>query len=152
MGPQGSWGGNCFFANVNLAILYSTADCSTTAARIFIPFAGGCWARYQLSNGIRYVSIASKLRKSLPSVEGVLGIKLAIFYSMADYSTTARWILMLFAGGCWARHQLPSGIHQQKLILRLRRGRRVRTHPTSFFRPLRPQRPDAIPNADCVLT
>ena len=43
-------------------------------------------------------------------------------------------------------------IHQQKLILRLRRGRRVRTHPTSFFHSLRPQRPDAIPNADCVLT
>jgi len=43
------------------------------------------------------------------------------------------------------------GNHQQKLILGLRPGRRVRTHPTSFFRPLRPQRPDAIPNADCVL-
>ena len=42
--------------------------------------------------------------------------------------------------------------HQQKLILRLRRGRRVRTHPTSFVRPLRPHRPDAIPNPDCVLT
>ena len=48
---------------------------------------------------------------------------------------------------------VPSDVvHQQKLILRLRRGRRVRTHPTLFFRPLRPQRPDAIPNADCVLT
>jgi hypothetical protein len=34
--------------------------------------------------------------------------------------------------------------HQQKFILRLRRGRRVRTHPTSFFRPLRPGRPDGI--------
>jgi len=42
--------------------------------------------------------------------------------------------------------------HQQKLILRLRRGRRVQTHGTSFFCPLRPQRPEAIPNADCVLT
>jgi len=38
-------------------------------------------------------------------------------------------------------------VHQQKLILRLRRGRRVRTHPMSFFRPLRRQRPDAIANA-----
>jgi len=44
------------------------------------------------------------------------------------------------------------GVHQKKLILRLRGGRRVRTHRTSFFRPLGPQRPDAIPNADCVLT
>ena len=44
------------------------------------------------------------------------------------------------------------GPHQQKVILRLRRGCRVRTHPTSFFRPLRPQLQDAIPNADGVLT
>jgi len=50
---------------------------------------GDRWARRQLRNGIRYVPVASKLRKSLSSVEGVLGIKLAIFYSMADYSTTA---------------------------------------------------------------
>ena len=34
--------------------------------------------------------------------------------------------------------------HQQKFILRLRRGRHVRTHPTSLFRPLRPGRPDPI--------
>jgi len=43
-------------------------------------------------------------------------------------------------------------LHQQKLIQSLRRGRRVRTHPTSFFRHLRPQRPDTIPNTDCGLT
>jgi len=47
---------------------------------------------------------------------------------------------------------IPGSLQQQKLILRLRRGRRIRTYRTSFFRPLRPQRPDAIPNADCVLT
>ena len=35
-------------------------------------------------------------------------------------------------------------VHQQKFILRLRRGRHVRTHPTWFFSPLRPGRPDAI--------
>jgi len=73
-------------------------------------FAGGCWARCQLPNGIRYVPVASKPRKSLSSVEGVLGIKLAIFYSMADISTTAPRILMHFAGGCWARSQLSNGI------------------------------------------
>jgi len=42
--------------------------------------------------------------------------------------------------------------HQEKLILRLRQGRRVQTHPTSFFRPLGPQRPASIPNTGCVLT
>jgi len=30
--------------------------------------------------------------------------------------------------------------------------RRVWTHPTSIFRPRRPQRPDSIPNADCVMS
>jgi len=33
--------------------------------------------------------MASKLRISLTSLEGVLGSMLAEFYSMADYSTTA---------------------------------------------------------------
>jgi len=79
---------------ITLAIFYSTADYSTTAGRILMQFAGDCGARRQLSNGIRYVSVASELRNSLPSVEGVLGIKLAIFYSMADYSTTAGRTLM----------------------------------------------------------
>ena len=87
---------------VTLATLYSMADYSTTAGRILNIFAGGCWARCQLPNGIRYVSVASKPRISLSSVEGILGIKLAIFYSMADYSSTAARTLMLFAGGCWA--------------------------------------------------
>jgi len=65
------------------------ADSSTTTSPILNLIAGDRWARRQLRNGIRYVPVASKLRKSLSSVEGVLGIKLAIFYSMADYSTTA---------------------------------------------------------------
>jgi len=38
---------------------------------------------------MRDVSVASKLRISLISLEGVLGSMLAEFYSMADYSTTA---------------------------------------------------------------
>jgi len=95
---------------IRLAILYSMADISTTAGRILMHFAGGCWARCQLPNGTRYVPVASKPWKSLSSVEGVLGIKLAILYSMADISTTAGRILTLFAGGCWARSQLSSGI------------------------------------------
>ena len=95
---------------VALAILYSMADYSTTAGRILLLFAGDRWARRQLSNGIRYVSVASKLMNSLSSVEGGLGIKLAIFYSTAVYSTTAGRILMLFAGGCWPWHRLYNDI------------------------------------------
>ena len=87
---------------VALAIIYSMADYSTTAARILILFAGGCWALHQPFNGIRYVSVTSKPRKSLSSVERIFIVALAIFYSMADYSTTTRRILMLFVGDCWS--------------------------------------------------
>jgi len=97
---------------VALVIFYSMADYSTNARLILILFAGDCWARCQPPNGIRYISFASKLGKSLSSVEGVLGItrKVTIFYSMADYSTTTRRILILFAGDCWAQRRLPNGI------------------------------------------
>jgi len=95
---------------IKLAIFYSTADYSTTGGRILILCAGDYWARCQLSNSIRYVSVASELRNSLSSVEGVLDNKLAIFYSMADYSTTTGRILMEFAGDRWARRQLRNGI------------------------------------------
>jgi len=86
---------------IKLGIFYSMADISTTAGGILTLCEEGCWARSQLSNGIGYVSVASRPMKSLSSVEGVLGIKLAIFYSMADYSTTGGRTLNLFAGGCW---------------------------------------------------
>ena len=95
---------------VALAIFYSMVDYSTTARRILIMFVRDCWARRQPPNGIRYVSVASKPRKSLSLVEGILGIMLAIFYSMADYSTTAGRILLPFTGGCWTRRQLRGGI------------------------------------------
>jgi len=54
--------------------------------------------------------VASKPRISLTSLEGVLGSMLAEFYSMANYSTTARRIQILFAGGYWSRRQLRNGI------------------------------------------
>jgi len=58
-----------------------------------------------------YDSVASKPRKSLSSVERISIVgAMAIFYSMADYSITAGQILILFAGDCWARRQLPNGI------------------------------------------
>jgi len=72
-----------------LAEFYSMAHYSTTARGIQTRFAGGCWARRQLRNGIKDVPVASKLRISLTSLEGVLGTMLAELYSMADYSTTA---------------------------------------------------------------
>ena len=87
---------------LDLAIFYSTADGFTTGGRILIPFVRGCWARCQPSNGIRYVFFVLELSTSLPCVECVLGIILAILYSTADYSTTASRTLMLFAAGCWA--------------------------------------------------
>jgi len=105
---------------VALAIFYSTADYSTTAGRILMLFAGGRWARRQLSNGIRYVSVASELRNSLSSVEKIFIVAMAIFYSMADYSTTAGRILLLFAGDRWARRQLSNGIRYVSVASELR--------------------------------
>ena len=87
---------------MGLATFYSMADYSTTSRRILLLFVEACWARHQLPNGVRYVSVASIFRNSLSSAQGVLGNQLAIFYLTADYSTAAGWILMLFAGGCWA--------------------------------------------------
>jgi len=93
-----------------LAKLYSIADCSTTTSPIPIRFAGGCWAWRQLHAGIKYVPVASKLRISLTSLKEVLGSMLAEFYSIADYSTTAWRIPILFAEGCWAWCQLHASI------------------------------------------
>jgi len=103
-----------------LAEFYSMADYSTTARRIQILFAGGCWARRQLRNGIRDVSVASKLRISLTSLERVLGSILAEFYSMADYSTTVRRIQIRFAGGRWARCRLRNDIKDVSVALKPR--------------------------------
>jgi len=80
----------------------SMADSATTTAPILNLIAGDNWAGHQLRNGIRYVPVTLKLMNSLSSVQGVSGIKLAIFYSMADISTPAGQVLMPFAGGCWA--------------------------------------------------
>jgi len=72
-----------------LVIFVSTVDDSTNGARILIPFAGGCLARLELYNSLRYISVALKLSISLSSVPSVLDFKLVIFYSIADYSTAA---------------------------------------------------------------
>ena len=88
----------------------SLADTSTTARPILELIKGDCWARCQLCNGIRYVSVVSILRKSLASVKRIFIVVLGISYWMADYSTTGAQIVILFAGGCWAWHQLSNGI------------------------------------------
>jgi len=49
------------------------ADSSTTTAPILDLIAGGCWARRQLRSGIKDVSVASELVKSL-TIMGVVFI------------------------------------------------------------------------------
>jgi len=56
----------------------SLADSSTTTALIRDPIAGGCWARRWLPNGIKDVSMASRLRISLTLVRVVFISTLAI--------------------------------------------------------------------------
>jgi len=55
------------------------ADSSTTTAPILGLIAGDCWARRQLPSGIKDISVASKLRKSLTFVGvvfiGTLGLQ-----------------------------------------------------------------------------
>jgi len=84
-----------------LAIFYLIADYSTTSGPSLLLFAGGGWARRQLPNSIRYVSVASNVWNSLSFGEAVLGLNLAIFYLTVDYTTTAARIVMLFVGCCW---------------------------------------------------
>jgi len=50
---------------------HSMADPSTTTAPILNLIAGDCWARRQLPNGIKDVSVASELMKSLTLVRVV---------------------------------------------------------------------------------
>jgi len=45
--------------------LNSMADSSTTTGPILDPIAGDCWTRRQLRSGIKDVSVASRLMKSL---------------------------------------------------------------------------------------
>jgi len=85
-----------------------------------ILFVGGCWARRQLHAGIRYVSVASELRNSLSSVEGVLcsnpGGILLDGRLLHDYLTDSNW----FAVGCWAQRQLHAGIRYVSVASKLR--------------------------------
>jgi len=56
----------------------SIADPSTTTSPILNLIAGGCWARRQLRSGMKDVSVASKLRKSLTLVSVVFIDTLAL--------------------------------------------------------------------------
>jgi len=50
------------------------ADSATTTRPILNLIAGGYWARRQLRSGVRYISVASILRKSLTLVRVVFTI------------------------------------------------------------------------------
>jgi len=78
------------------------AGSSTATERIPFLFVEGYWAWHQIHNGIRYIPVASRLRISLSSVEGVLASILVELYSMADSSTATKRIPFLFVGGYWA--------------------------------------------------
>ena len=78
-------------------------------------------AQRQLSNGIRYISVASELRKSVSFMDRILDIKLlADFYSTADISTTSGQTSILFVGGYWARCQLCNSIRYTSVAAKLR--------------------------------
>jgi len=55
-------------------------------------------------------------------VERIFIVALAIFYSMADYSTTGGRNLLLFAGDCWARRQLRGSIRYVSVALKPRKS------------------------------
>jgi len=78
------------------------ADYSTAAGCIPIPFAVGYWARRHLRRGIGYVIVALRPGISLTSLKGVSIVTLVELYWIKDYTTTARRIPILLAGGCWA--------------------------------------------------
>ena len=108
--------GGCIMCPVGR--FYSTADYSTTTWQISILFSGNCRTRCQLSNSIRYVSVASELRKSLSSVEGVS----SAFLPTANSSTTTRRIVILFEGDCWTQCQLSNAVRYISVISKLRKS------------------------------
>jgi len=63
-------------------------DSSTTTAPILDLIAGGCWAGGQLRSGIKDVSVASKLMKSLTLLGvarvGEAGLRLCMFISTIE--------------------------------------------------------------------
>jgi len=55
-------------------------------------------------------------------VERIFIVPLAIFYSMADYSTAGGRTFLLFAGDCWARRQLRGSIGYVSVALKPRKS------------------------------
>jgi len=68
----------------------SMADCSTTTAPILDLMAGDRWARHQLRSGIKDVSVASELRKSLTLV-GVVFIGTLVIPELDGRFLHDRW-------------------------------------------------------------
>jgi len=80
------------------------ADTSKASDPIQDRIAGDCWARRQLRSGVRFISVASILKRSLTLVRVVFTLESPwrSQNSMADSSTTTGPILNLIAGGYWA--------------------------------------------------
>ena len=57
-------------------------------------------------------------------MQGVSGIKLTIFYSLADISTAERQISILFAEDCWALRRPHSCIRYVAMVSQLRNSLR----------------------------
>ena len=102
-----------------LADFHLIADSSTTAARIPILFAGGCWASLLLRNCVRYVPIAWKLKNSWSAVKLIpwrISLNGRFLHNHWVYSNS------VFSGGCWARRQLRNGIRFVPIAWKLRKS------------------------------
>jgi len=114
-----------FITKLNIHTPRPQLQPSTTARQSILNPTPGCsWARCQLSSGIKGVSVASKLRKSLTLLRVVFidTIPWRSQNSMADSSTTTAPILNLIAGDCRARRQLRSGIKNVSVASKLRKS------------------------------
>jgi len=100
------------------------ADSSTTTAPILNLIAGYCWAQRHLRSGMKYVSVASILRKSLTLVRVVFTMQVPwrSQNSMAYPSPTTAPILDLIAQHCWARRRLRSGMKYVSVASILRKS------------------------------
>ena len=114
----------------------SKTDSSITTELILILFVGGCWAWPQLDNGIRYISVAIRLRKLLFSVAEIL-IVLVIIFSIGDYTTNTSQILNLFVEDCLAQYQLHYSIRYVPVTSKLKKsllsGENLESYPSDFL-------------------
>ena len=82
-----------------LAEFYSMADSSTTTGHIPILFFWRLLGSWPATQRYKVHAYAIKTHEIVVLCRGAT---LAEFYSIADFSTTAGRISILFPGGCWA--------------------------------------------------